>query len=350
MKSRLFAGAAAAVLIAAAAPAAAQDVEELRELANMLFEPIPEGVPEVNGITPTAEQVELGKMLWFEPRLSVGHNISCNTCHNLGTGGADLAPVSLGHRWQRGGRNSPTVLNAVFNTAQFWDGRAADLVEQAGGPIENPVEMASNEEHAMTVIDSLPGYHPYFEAAFPDDSDPITFRNLTRAIALFEVTLTTPNAPFDLWLQGDDDALSDQELSGLAAFISTGCASCHNGINLGGNSYQPFGVVERPGWAVLPPDDRGRFEVTRSEYDDYVFKVPTLRNIELTPPYFHSGAVWSLRDAVAIMADSQLGEGQLTEQQIEDITVFMSALTGEQPVVTYPILPPNTADTPPPQQ
>ena len=349
MKSGLLAGAAAAVLISTALPSMAQDVEELRELASMLFEPI-EGVPEVNGITPTPEQVELGKMLWFEPRLSVGHNISCNTCHNLGTGGADLAPVSLGHRWQQGGRNSPTVLNAVFNTAQFWDGRAADLVEQAGGPIENPVEMASNQEHAMTVINSLPGYHPYFEAAFPDYPEPVTFQNLTRAIALFEVTLTTPNSPFDRWLAGDDDALSEQEFAGLQAFIDTGCASCHNGINLGGNSYQPFGLVERPGWAVLPPDDRGRFEVTRAEHDDYVFKVPTLRNIELTPPYFHSGAVWSLQDAVAIMANSQLGEGLLTEQQIEDITVFMSALTGEQPEVTYPILPPNTADTPPPQQ
>jgi len=350
MKSVILAGAAAAALVAATGPASAQDIEELRELANLLFEPIPEGIPEVNGITPTPEQIELGKMLWFEPRLSVGHNISCNTCHNLGTGGADLAPVSLGHRWQRGGRNSPTVLNAVFNTAQFWDGRAADLVEQAGGPIENPVEMASNEAHAMAVIRSLTGYHPYFEAAFPDDPEPISFQNLTRAIAMFEVTLTTPNAPFDLWLQGDDEALTDQELAGLEAFINGGCASCHNGINLGGNSYQPFGVVERPGWAVLPPDDRGRFEVTRSELDDYVFKVPTLRNIALTPPYFHSGAVWSLRDAVAIMVNSQLGEGELSEEEIDDITAFMHALTGDQPEIVYPILPPNTEDTPPPEQ
>ena len=350
MKSRILAGAAAAVLVAGLAPASAQDTEELRELANMLFEPIPEELVPVDGAVPTPEQIELGKMLWFEPRLSVGHNISCNTCHNLGTGGADLAPVSLGHRWQRGGRNSPTVLNAVFNTAQFWDGRAADLAEQAGGPIENPVEMASNAEHAMVMLESLPGYHPYFEAAFPDDPEPLSFGNTTMAIALFEATLNTPNAPFDLWLKGDDEALNEQEVAGLQAFIDTGCASCHNGINLGGNSYQPFGVIERPDWAVLPPDDRGRFEVTRSEYDDYVFKVPTLRNIALTPPYFHSGAVWALEDSVAIMGTSQLGEGQLTEQHIEDITAFMYTLTGEQPIVTYPILPPNTATTPPPQQ
>ncbi|HLS69542.1 MAG TPA: cytochrome-c peroxidase [Kiloniellales bacterium] len=352
MKSRIFFGTLVAAVVAGAAgtgSAGAQDVEELRELANALFEPIPEGLVEVDGAVPTEEQIELGKMLWFEPRLSVGHNISCNTCHNLGTGGADLAPVSLGHRWQRGGRNSPTVLNAVFNTAQFWDGRAADLAEQAGGPIENPVEMASNEAHAMEVINSLPGYHPYFEAAYPDDPEPISFTNLTHAIAMFEVTLTTPNAPFDLWLKGDDDAMDEQEVAGLQTFIDAGCATCHNDINLGGNSYQPFGVVERPGWAVLPPDDRGRFEVTRSEHDDYVFKVPTLRNIALTPPYFHSGSVWSLEDSVAIMSTSQLGT-ELNEQEIEDITAFMHALTGDQPIVTYPILPPNTAETPPPQQ
>src|SRR5690625_6047472 len=163
-----------ALVLSAPAVSAEIDNEELRGLAEALFEPIPEGPIAINGEVPTDEQIELGKMLFFETRLSRGHNISCNTCHNLGTGGADLARVSLGHRWQRGGRNSPTVLNAVFNSAQFWDGRAADLAEQAGGPIENPVEMASNEAPAMDVSISRPGYHPYFEAAYPDDPEPIS--------------------------------------------------------------------------------------------------------------------------------------------------------------------------------
>lgn len=337
-----------AMLFAAGGAVSAPD-DELREMARELFEPIPEGSVQVDGVTPTPEQIELGKMLWFEPRLSLGQNISCNSCHNLGTGGVDLAPVSLGHRWQRGARNSPTVLNAVFNSAQFWDGRAADLVEQAAGPIENPVEMASNEAHTMTVLTSIPGYQPLFKAAFPKDKVPLTFANVVRAIALFEATLVTPNAPFDRFLKGDGKALNAQQKKGLQTFVDAGCASCHNGVNLGGNSYQPFGVAERPGWAVLPPDDRGRFEVTRSEMDDYVFKVPTLRNIALTPPYFHSGAVRDLKDAVAIMGTAQLGE-ELDEQQVADITAFLESLTGDQPKVTYPILPPGTAKTPLPQQ
>lgn len=341
------AAAALAVMVTAAGPASAQD-SELREMATELFEPIPDGPYKVNGITPTAEQIELGKMLWFEPRLSLGQNISCNTCHNLGTGGVDLAPVSLGHRWQRGARNSPTVLNAVFNTAQFWDGRAADLVEQAAGPIENPVEMASNEAHVMTVLKSIPGYQPFFKAAFPKSKEPVTFDNVVKAIAAFEATLVTPNAPFDRYLKGDDKALNAQQKRGLQTFVDAGCASCHNGVNLGGNSYQPFGLVERPGWSVLPPDDRGRFEVTRSEDDDYVFKVPTLRNIAITPPYFHSGAVRELDDAVAIMGTSQLG-ADLDEKEVQDIVAFLESLTGDQPQVTYPVLPPSTATTPLPQ-
>lgn len=323
--------------------------EDLREDALQFFEPIPDRPVAIDGVTPTEAQIQLGKMLFFEPRLSLGHNISCNTCHNIGTGGADLTPVSVGHRWQRGGRNSPTVYNAIFNTAQFWDGRAADLVEQAGGPIVNPVEMASSEAHAMSVLHSLPGYTEHFEAAFPDDPAPVSFGNVTRAIAAFEAQLVTPDSPFDRFLKGDDDALDDEQKAGLRAFMDAGCIACHSGVNLGGNMYQPFGVVERPDWAVLPPDDRGRFEVTRSEDDAYVFKVPVLRNIALTPPYFHSGSVWDLADAVAIMGVSQLGQ-ELNEEEVQQITAFLGSLTGEQPEVVYPILPPNTPETPRPQQ
>ncbi len=330
----------------AAFPAAAQ---QLREDALSYFEPIPQGPVTVDGALPSSEQIELGKMLFFEPRLSEGHNISCNTCHNLGTGGADLATVSIGHRWQKGGRNSPTVFNAVFNTAQFWDGRAADLADQAGGPMVNPVEMGSTQEHVMEMLTGIPGYASYFAAAFPTDGNPLTFENAREAIAAFETTLVTPNAPFDLFLRGDDTALSETQKAGLQLFMDSGCTACHNGINLGGDSYQPFGVVEKPEWSVLPPDDRGRYEVTRSESDAYVFKVPTLRNIELTLPYFHSGAVWNLADAVEIMGVSQLGEA-LSSEDAAKITAFLTSLTGDEPVVTYPALPPSTADTPRPQQ
>lgn len=318
---------------------------ELRDEALSLFEPIPQTPDPV----PSPEAVELGKMLFFEPRLSEGHNISCNTCHNLGTGGVDLASVSLGHHWQKGARNSPTVLNAIYNTAQFWDGRAATLEEQAGGPMINPVEMGSTPEHVVEQLRGIPGYEAFFAAAFPEKEQSVTFENASNAIAAFEATLITPNSPFDRFLAGDDAAMTEQQKAGLQTFIDEGCAACHNGVNLGGNSYQPFGVVEKPGWAYLPPDDKGRFEVTRAEEDAYVFKVPTLRNIAITPPYFHSGAVWDLETAVDVMGTAQLG-ATLDDVQTASIVAYLESLTGEMPEVIYPTLPPSTADTPRPQQ
>jgi cytochrome c peroxidase len=331
------------ILVAAGAAVAADD-QALRDDALAVFEPLPEA-PDP-GLDPAL--VKLGTALFFEPRLSEGHNISCNTCHNLGTAGTDLAPVSLGHRWQKGGRNSPTVLNATFNSAQFWDGRAADLTEQAGGPMVNPVEMGSTKEHVIEQLKGIPGYKDLFAAAFPDDADPVNFANAEAAIAAFEETLITPDSPFDQFLRGDDAALSDAQKAGLRLFMDEGCSSCHNGINLGGNSYQPFGVVEKPDWAVMPPDDKGRFSVTRAEEDAYVFKVPTLRNIAVTPPYFHSGAVWDLKEAVGVMGSAQLGAA-LTPEDEDRIVAFLDSLTGKMPQVVYPILPPSTADTPRPQ-
>ncbi|MGF1444578.1 MAG: cytochrome-c peroxidase [Pikeienuella sp.] len=321
----------------------------MRAQALELFEPIPQGPVEIDGAIPTEAQIDLGKMLFFEPRLSAGGNLSCNSCHNLGTGGADLAPVSIGHEWQKGGRNSPTVLNAVFNTAQFWDGRAADLVEQAGGPMVNPVEMAASEEHVLAVLTSMDGYVDAFAAAFPDAETAVTFDNAARAIAAFEATLVTPDSPFDRWMKGDDAAMTDAEKAGFEVFLEAGCASCHNGVNLGGNSYQPFGLVERPEWTLLPEEDKGRYAVTRAEEDAYVFKTPTLRNIALTPPYFHSGAVWSLAEAVEVMGVAQLGN-ELSQDDAAKIAVFLGALTGDQPQVTYPLLPPSGPTTPRPQQ
>lgn len=208
--------------------------------------------------------------------------------------------------------------------------------------------MASSPEHIVAQLKGIPGYVAAFEAAFPDDPDPVTIENATKAIALFEATLITPNAPFDQYLRGDESALTDEQKEGLQLFFDNACASCHAGINLGGHMYQPFGVVERPGASFLPPEDKGRFEVTKSVDDEYVFKVPSLRNIELTPPYFHTGRAWGLRQAVGVMGSAQLGY-ELSDDEIDKITAFLHSLTGEQPEITYPILPPSVATTPPPR-
>jgi cytochrome c peroxidase len=322
--------------------------QSLMERARKLFEPIPLLAPIQPGNPASPARVDLGKMLYFDPRLSASHAISCNSCHNLGLGGADAEPTSLGHRWQHGGRNAPTVLNAAFNKAQFWDGRARDLEEQAGGPIVNPLEMASPAAHVAEQLKGIPGYAAPFASAFPDEPDPVTLANAQRALAVFEATLITPKSPFDRFLKGDASALTSQQKQGLGLFIDRGCAACHNGINVGGGMYSPFGVIERPGAELLPPGDKGRFMVTKTPADEYVFRVPTLRNIALTAPYFHTGQVWDLRQAVAIMSASQLGI-HLTDAEIDQITAFLDSLTGEQPRVTYPILPPSGADTPQPQ-
>jgi len=335
-------------LAIAAAPPLAAGPDPLREQAKGLFRPIPKAPPALPGNEATPAKLDLGRMLFFEPRLSEAHNISCNTCHVVGMGGADGRPTSIGHNWQRGGRNAPTVLDAVFNTAQFWDGRAADLAQQAGGPIANPIEMGITKQHAVEQLEGIPGYVDAFRAAFPGEADPVTYENIGKAIAVFEATLITPDAPFDRWLGGDDKALSDEQKAGLKVFVEKGCASCHDGINVGGGRYAPFGVAEKPGWEFLPPDDHGRFQVTKTVQDDYVFKVPTLRNIALTAPYFHSGHAWDLRQAVAVMGKSQLGQ-DLSEREIGEVTAFLASLTGTQPRVEFPILPPSVASTPRPQ-
>ncbi len=321
---------------------------DLAAKAQQEFKPVPMAPPSLPGNPATSAKIELGTMLYFDPRLSASHAISCNSCHNLGLGGADAEPTSIGHRWQHGGRNAPTVLNAVFNTAQFWDGRAKDLEQQAGGPIVNPIEMASPEPHVAEQLKDIAGYRDYFAKAFPGDADPITLANVQKAIAVFEATLITPNAPFDRFLEGKADALTPKQKAGLTLFMDKGCAACHNGINVGGGMYAPFGVIEKPGGELLPPDDKGRFMVTKTPSDEYVFKVPTLRNIALTAPYFHTGQVWDLRQAVAVMGTSQLG-AKLTDDETDKIVAFLDSLTGEQPKVTYPMLPPSAAGTSRPQ-
>ena len=289
-------------------------------------------------------KVELGKMLFFEPRLSKSGFISCNSCHNLATGGVDGLPSSIGHAWQLGPINSPTVLNARYNFVQFWDGRAANLREQAAGPIENPGEMAATHELAIEVLASIPEYVTLFEAVY--ESGDITITEVTDAIATFEETLVTPNSRFDQWLGGDDHALTAQELEGYELFQAKGCTACHNGVGVGGTMYQKLGIVK--------PFDTdkatlGRYNVTGNEADKYFFKVPLLRNIELTAPYLHTGSVWELEEAVAIMAEYQLGV-PVSDQEKTKIAAFLKTLTGEQPEITYPVLPPSRSNTPKPDR
>lgn len=335
------------VALGIAGPAIAADA--LLQSAQAVFKPIPSLAPALPGNVATPQKLLLGKMLFFDPRLSASHSISCNSCHNVGLGGVDSQETSIGHHWQRGGRNAPTVFNAVFNTAQFWDGRAKDLEAQAGGPMVNPIEMASPSAHVAEQLAAVPGYVTAFKAAFPGEPNPVSLGNAQKSIAVFEATLITPNAAFDKFLGGQSDALSARQKSGLKLFMDKGCAACHNGINVGGGMYAPFGVVEKPDASLLPPGDAGRFAVTKSPGDKYVYKVPTLRNITLTAPYFHSGKSWDLRQAVAVMAKSQVG-ASLSGDEIDLIVSFLDSLTGQQPSVVYPTLPPNVTSSPHPDK
>ena len=326
--------------------AGAAAANELRDAAKELFEPLPSTTPAVadNPITP--EKIDLGKALFFDPRMSASGVFSCNSCHNLATGGDDNMPTSIGHGWQKGPRNSPTVLNAVFNIAQFWDGRADDLKAQAKGPVQAGVEMANTPDNVVATLNSMPRYVEWFTASFPGETDPVSFDNFAKAIEAYEATLTTP-APFDAWLNGDDNAMSADQIAGLELFMDKGCASCHNGVNVGGNGYYPFGLIEKPGADILPEGDKGRFAVTDTADDEYVFRAAPLRNIDQTAPYFHSGLVWDLKVAVQIMGESQLGE-ELSDAEADQIVAFLSSLTGKMPEVTYPVLPAETAATPRP--
>jgi cytochrome c peroxidase len=323
--------------------------DDLMQAAQQRFKPIPSAVPTVKGNTITHEKIELGKMLFFDPRLSSSQIISCNSCHNLSTGGVDAGPTSIGHAWQKGPRRAPTVFNAVFNIAQFWDGRAEDLKAQAKGPIQASVEMNATPGLVEMTLSSMPGYVEEFKKAFPNEASPVTFDNVTKAIEAFEATLITPGSRFDQFLEGDANALSVAEKEGLKLFMDKGCSACHNGINVGGRAYIPFGVVEKPGADILPPNDKGRFAVTKTASDEYVFRAGPLRNVALRAPYFHSGQVWSLKQAVGIMGASQLGQ-KLTEQEEDAIVAFLQTLTGEQPRIELPVLPPRTDSTPLPKQ
>ncbi len=348
MASRLIPGSVVLALVLVVALGAAPASEDaLAERARLILRPLPPALPAVEGNALTPEKIELGRMLFFDPRLSASGLISCNTCHNLGVGGADLQETSIGHAWQKGPRNAPTVLNAVFNVSQFWDGRARDLAEQAKGPVQAAVEMANTPARVVETVASMPGYVALFRQAFPGDLDPVSFDNVARAIEAFEATLVTPNAPLDAYLAGDEGALGEEQKAGLRVFLDRGCGGCHKGVNVGGEGYFPFGVVKRPVSEILPAGDKGRLAVTKAPSDEFVFRVPSLRNVALTAPYFHSGKVWDLGEAVSVMGASQLGT-ELPAGETASIVAFLSALTGDQPRVEYPILPVSTSRTPKP--
>ena len=333
-------------LLASTALAGAASADALRDRALGEFKPLPSTVPAVKDNPVTPEKVELGKALFFDPRLSASGVFSCYSCHNLATGGDDNMETSVGHGWQKGPRNSPTVLNAVLNEAQFWDGRAEDLAAQAKGPIQAGVEMANTPAAVEATLNSMPQYVAWFTAAFPGEDSPANFDNMAKAIEAFEATLITP-APFDAYLNGDDAALSEEAKAGLGLFMDKGCSSCHSGINVGGHGYYPFGLIEKPGSEILPPGDKGRFAVTETADDEYVFRASPLRNIAMTAPYFHSGKVWDLSVAVQIMAESQLGE-ELKPEETAQLVAFLESLTGTIPPVTVPVLPAETSATPRP--
>jgi len=310
------------------------------------FAPLPEAVPAAQGGS-TADMVNLGRLLFFEPRLSKSQKISCNSCHDLATYGVDNQPTSDGHKGQLGDRNSPTVYNAAAHFAQFWDGRAVDVEAQAKGPVLNPVEMAMPAEPMVVmVLMSMPEYVGAFTRAFPNEKKPVSYDNMARAIGAFERKLLTPSR-WDTFLKGDKNALTPEEQIGFKTFTDAGCQTCHAGALLGGTFYQKLGVAK-----PFPRSaDPGREKVTRAPSDRGVFKVPSLRNIEKTGPYFHDGATAGLDQAVRDMGEYQLGRA-LTAEETTRIVDFLKVLTGtiDPEFIKPPVLPKSTAATPKPDE
>lgn len=302
----------------------------LQKTAVSMFGKLPE-VAENPENAITEEKVQLGKKLYLDNRLSKDNTQSCNTCHNLETYGVDNLSTSPGNDGGLGTRNSPTVFNAALHMSQFWDGREPDVEAQAGGPILNPVEMAMpSEDIVVERLSKIEEYNALFAKVFPNDKKPISYKNIQNAIGAFERTLITPSR-FDEFVAGDVNALTDIEKDGLQLFISTGCTACHSGNVLGGNIYQKFGLFDDY-WKYTKSTiiDEGKFTVTKNENDKYVFKSPSLRNIEKTYPYFHDGSVADLKEAVKIMAKVQLNK-DLSENDVNTLVAFLNSLTGELP-------------------
>lgn len=294
---------------------------------------------------PPKELVDLGRMLYYENRISKNHDLSCNSCHMLDKYGVDNEATSPGHKGVRGDRNSPSSYLAAAHFSQFWDGREPDVEAQAKGPVLNPVEMAmAGADQVETVLKSIPGYRDAFKAAFPDQEKPINYDNFGTAVGAFERGLVTKNSPFDQYLGGDLAALTADQKEGLDLFVSTGCTTCHMGPMMGGMMFQKLGLVH-----PYETADEGRKKVTNSDGDAMMFKVPSLRNVAKTGPYFHDGSVATLDEAVKLMAWHQLGK-KLTPAEVSKIVAFLESTTGELPMdyIAKPELPASGPKTPKP--
>lgn len=294
----------------------------------------------------TEEKVELGKMLYHDPRLSSTGTVSCSSCHNTMLGGEDNRPNSMGVNGQTGGRSAPTVWNSAFNAVQFWDGRAASLEDQAAGPVTNPIEMGMKDwDSVVARLKTIKGYNEAFARAFGENS--ISKDNATKAIAAYERTLITPNSPYDQYVSGDKDALTEQQVRGMNKMAELGCTGCHSGAAFNGaGTFQRFPMHDNPYFAAQYhfKKDKGVAEVSKKEADEHLWKVPTLRNIALTAPYFHNGSVKTLDEAVKIMAKLQLDK-DLSKEEIADIVAFLEGLTGQFPKQSMPTLPPTSGKT-----
>lgn len=315
----------------AASAVLSQEEQALLDQARTYFQPMPDAKAHQAERGFTDEQVKLGQQLWYDARLSLANDISCNSCHSLDKYGVDGKPTSPGHGGALGARNSPTAVNAALLGMQFWDGRAKDVEEQAKGPIINPVEMAMPDHPAVEKkVQAIPGYAEQFAKLYADKGGKASIDNIVHAIGAFERTFLVPSR-WDNFLKGDVAALNEQERRGMQTFVKNGCITCHSGMNLGGDTFQKFGLV-KPYWDYIKDDkrDTGRFEVTKDEKDKYFFRTAPLRNVAQTAPYFHNGSVADLGEAVRIMGETQLGVS-LSKNDIEDIVAFLGTLTSEVP-------------------
>ncbi|MCZ8154309.1 MAG: c-type cytochrome [Rhodobacteraceae bacterium] len=326
-----------------AAPMARAD--SLRDHALTLFSPLPDRIALLDGRPVTEAEVVLGRMLYFDPRLADDGATACADCHDPATGGDGNRPTSTGHAWQSGPQNAPTLFNAMLNRARFWQGWDEDLPAAPARDLFR-AERIATPDRMVAVLASMPGYVAAFEAAFPGEADPIRPETAARALAAYASTLLTP-APFDDWLRGEDAALSEAAREGLALFIDRGCAGCHQGVNLGGDSYHPVRVARVPGTESLP-ESGACFALEEADGAQYLYRAGTLRNVTLTAPYFSEGTVWSLPLAVEIMGRAQLG-ADLTEAEADAITAFLATLEGRPPPLMLPMLPAETGLTPRPQ-
>ncbi len=321
--------------------------------SDSVWPPLPSKAPEPQDNPTTAAKVELGKMLYFDPRFSETGTVSCFSCHNVMEGGDDHRPTAIGVHGQKGGRNSPTVWNAAFLSSQFWDGRAGTLEDQAKGPVVNPVEMGMKDlDSAIDRIRRIPGYRQPFEAAF-GPGNVITIQNAAKAIAAYERTLITPGSAYDRYARGDKTALTAQQVAGMNRFKEIGCTACHQAPAFAGpvalSTGTPF-LMKFPTFPASPyvasydlAKDQGRFESTHREEDRHMWRVPTLRNLGYTAPYMHNGSVKTLPEAVRVMASTQLNR-TMSDQEVGEIVAFLDSLNGPFPNQEMPHLPPTPGD------